>query len=140
MENRRDIFDPLRKKRVVLTPEEQVRQFFIAWLNKERNYPLSLMASEYSICYNKQRFRCDIVCFNKALEPLLIVECKAPDVKLTNVVIDQIARYNMVLKVKYLVITNGCDTYVCKYDQSEGKYTFVGEIPFYNRLETTDNI
>ncbi len=130
-----EIFDPLRKKRVALTPEEHVRQFFIAWLNKERNFPLPLMASEYSICYNKQRFRCDIVCFNKALEPQMIVECKAPDVKLTNGVIDQIARYNMVLRVKYLVITNGSDTYVLKYNGADGKYEFASEIPFYESCQ-----
>lgn len=131
MERMGEIFDPLRKKRVALTPEEQVRQFFIAWLNKERNFPLSLMASEYSICYNRQRFRCDIVCFNKTLEPQVIVECKAPDVKLTNVVIEQIARYNMVLRVKYLIITNGCDTYVLKLNEGTGRYGFTEEIPFY---------
>ncbi len=131
MERMGEIFDPLRKKRVALTPEEQVRQFFIAWLNKERNFPLSLMASEYSICYNRQRFRCDIVCFNKTLEPQVIVECKAPDVKLTNVVIEQIARYNMVLRVKYLIITNGCDTYVLKFNEGTGRYGFAEEIPFY---------
>lgn len=139
MGNRREIFDPLRKKKVALTPEEQVRQFFINYLSKERNYPLSLMASEYSICYNRQRFRCDIVCFNKALEPMIIVECKAPDVKLTDSVVGQIARYNMVLKVKYLIITNGCDTYIFKYDEVCGKYEFVDDIPFYNRSEIVDN-
>ena len=131
MERMEEIFDPLRKKRVALTPEEQVRQFFIAWLNKERNFPLSLMASEYSICYNRQRFRCDIVCFNKSLEPQVIVECKAPDVKLTNAVIEQIARYNMVLRVKYLIVTNGCDTYVLKLNEGTGRYGFAEEIPFY---------
>ncbi len=139
MENRGDIFDPLRKKRVALTPEEQVRQFFIGWLNKERGFPLSLMASEYSICYNKQRFRCDIVCFNKSLEPQMIIECKAPDVKLTNAVLEQIARYNLVLRVKYLVITNGHETYVCRYNCAESGYSFIGEIPFYSQLDTIDN-
>ena len=131
MEKREEIFDPLRRKRVALTPEERVRQFFINWLNKECHYPLTLMASEYTICYNKQKFRCDIVCFNRALEPQVIVECKSPDVKLTNSVVEQITRYNMVLKVKYLIITNGLNTYICKFDAQSGKYGFVEEFPLF---------
>lgn len=131
MEKRGDIFDPLRKKRVALTPEEQVRQFFIGWLNKECKYPLALMASEYAITYNKQRFRCDIVCFNRALQPQVIVECKAPDVKLTSSVVEQITRYNMVLKVKHLIITNGHETYICRYNEPENRYEFVKEFPIF---------
>ena len=131
MEKRGEIFDPLRKKRVALTPEEHVRQFFISWLNKECGYPLALMASEYAITYNKQRFRCDIVCFNRALEPQVIVECKAPDVKLTSEVLDQIARYNMVLKVKHLIITNGHESYICKYNGDKNRYEFVEDFPIF---------
>ena len=131
MEKRGEIFDPLRKKRVALTPEEQVRQFFICWLNKECGYPLALMASEYAITYNKQRFRCDIVCFNRSLEPQVIVECKAPDVKLTSSVIEQITRYNMVLKVKHLIITNGHESYICKYNAEAERYEFVNEFPIF---------
>ena len=131
MEKREEIFDPLRRKRVALTPEERVRQFFINWLNKECHYPLTLMASEYTICYNKQKFRCDIVCFNRALEPQVIVECKSPDVKLTNSVVEQITRYNMVLRAKYLIITNGLNTYICKFDVQSGNYGFVEEFPLF---------
>lgn len=126
------IFDPLRKKYVALTPEERVRQYFIQWLNRERNYPLQLMASEYQLQYNARKFRCDIVCFNRMLKPLLVVECKAPQVKLENVVLEQISRYNMVLGVECAVITNGICTYACIRDAATGKYYLTNDIPYYN--------
>ncbi len=128
------VFDPLRKKYVTLTPEEQVRQYFIQWLSKERNYPLSLMMSEYPIEYNTRKMRCDIVCFNRGLQPVLIVECKSPMVKLDSLVTDQIAKYNLVLRVDILIITNGYQTYAYKYDQTVGKYEPIDEIPYYNPL------
>lgn len=131
---RETIFDPLRRKHVALTPEETVRQHFITWLNKERNYPLTLMASEYTINFNKMNYRCDIVAFNKALEPQLIVECKAPHIKLNNDTVEQIIRYNLVLKVKNLIITNGVITFACELNPATGKYEFIGEIPFYAPL------
>lgn len=131
---REKIFDPLRRKYVALTPEEAVRQHFIMWLNKERSYPLSLMASEYTLKFNKMSYRCDIVAFDKALQPQLIVECKAPDTKLNREVIDQILRYNLVLKVKNLIITNGETTFACALNQSGGNYEFTGDIPFYESL------
>lgn len=127
----RTVFDPLRKKNVALTPEEQVRQFFIEWLNRERNWPLQLMASEYSIKFGRKSFRCDIVAFNRNLEPQIIVECKAPDVALDNKVLEQIITYNMVLKVPHLVITNGKETYVCSHNGATGKYEFREDIPYY---------
>ncbi len=128
---RETIFDPLRKRHVALTPEEQVRQYFIGWLNKEREYPLSLMASEYAIIYNKLNYRCDIVVFNKRLEPQIIVECKAPNVKLNSEVLDQVLRYNLVLKVNTLIITNGLTTFAFELDKKLGKYNAVSEIGFY---------
>jgi hypothetical protein len=128
---RETVFDPLRRKRVALTPEEAVRQHFIEWLHKERNYPLTLMASEYSIKFNKMTYRCDLVAFNKALEPQLIVECKAPDIPLTKEVLEQIMRYNLVLRVKNLIITNGVTTFACELNPATGKYEFVADIPFY---------
>lgn len=130
MEN--TVFDPLRKKHVALTPEESVRQFFIGWLHTERNWPLQLMASEYGIKLGRKSFRCDIVAFNRSLQPQVIVECKAPDVVLDRAVLDQITCYNLVLKVPHLVITNGNTTYVCSYDEGEGRYVFVEDVPFYS--------
>lgn len=130
----KSVFDPLRKKYVALTPEEHVRQHFIGWLNKERGWPLQLMASEYVIKLGRKNFRCDIVAFSRQLQPVLIVECKAPDVALDNVVLEQIAAYNLVLKVPHLVITNGYATCVCSYNAATGKYEFAEDVPFYTTL------
>ncbi len=128
------IFDPLRKKRVALTPEENVRQYFIQWLSRKRNYPLGLMMSEYTISYNKISFRCDIVCFDRQMNPLVIVECKAPSVKLDNSVLEQITRYNMALRVKCLVITNGVATFVFGFDPEQQRYVALNDIPDYNSI------
>ena len=125
------VFDPLRKKNVALTPEERVRQFFINWLHTQRRWPLTLMASEYTIKLGRKSFRCDIVAFNRELQPQIIVECKAPEVVLGKGVLEQIAAYNLVLKVPVLVITNGNSTYVCSYSNTTGKYEFVEDIPYY---------
>lgn len=127
------LFDPLRKKHVALTEEERVRQFFIKWLNEERGYPLTLMASEYTINFNRRKFRCDIVAFDKGLKPLLIVECKAPHITLNQSTIEQIQTYNMILKVPHLVITNGNTTYVCSFNGESGRYEFVEDIPYFSQ-------
>lgn len=126
------IFDPLRKKHVALTPEEQVRQHLINWLHKERNYPLQLMASEYSLKFNNKTFRCDIIAFDSTLQPILIVECKAPSVPLTQKVIEQITTYNTILRVKNLVISNGNTTFACCFNNSTEKYEYVEDVPFYS--------
>lgn len=126
------VFDPLRKKHVSLTPEEQVRQHFIHWLNAERGYPLQLMASEYTIKLGSKSFRCDIVAFDNNLKPQIIVECKAPHVKLSNTVLQQVLNYNLVLKVPHLVITNGESTCVCSYNSLIGRYEFAQDIPHHS--------
>ena len=126
------VFDPLRKKHVALTPEEQVRQFFIHWLNKERGYPLQLMASEYTIKLGSKGLRCDIVAFDNNLNPQIIVECKAPNVKLGNATLQQVLNYNLVLKVPHLIITNGESTCVCSYNPELEKYEFAEDIPHYS--------
>lgn len=126
------VFDPLRKKYVARTPEEEVRQHFITWLNTQRNYPLALMASEYILKIGKRCLRCDIVVFNRNLEPQIIVECKAPHVSLGNNVMQQIASYSTLLKVPHLVITNGAGTCVCSYNELSGKYEFAQDIPYHS--------
>lgn len=126
------VFDPLRKKHVSLTPEEQVRQHFIHWLNAERGYPLQLMASEYTIKLGSKSFKCDIVAFDNNLKPQIIVECKAPQVKLSNTVLQQVLNYNLVLKVPHLVITNGESTCVCSYNSLIGRYEFAQDIPHHS--------
>ena len=99
------ILDPLRRKFVALTPEEWVRQHFVNFLLREKGYPAALIANEIQIDLNKLKKRCDSVVYNRDLSPLMIIEYKAPDVEITQQVFDQIVRYNIVLKVKYLIVS-----------------------------------
>ena len=125
------IFDPLREKYVALTPEERVRQRVIEWLMIKGEWPKLLMMSETEINIGEVKFRCDIVCYNKALEPQIIVECKAPEVKITEKTFEQIWRYALILKVRWIMVTNGTETYVCLYNSEEAKYEFIKEMPKY---------
>jgi len=133
---RKLIFDKLRKRFVVLTPEEWVRQNLIMFLIEEKDYPAALISVEMSIKLNKMKRRCDIVIFNKTGVPNLIVECKAPSIKINQDVFDQIAAYNIKLKVKYLIVTNGLDFYCCYIDHDNNSYTFMKDIPNYTELGT----
>lgn len=131
---RESIFDPVRKKRVALTPEEGVRQQLIQELSSNLGYPLHLMSCEYSLVINRLKYRGDLVIFDRETNPLMIAECKSPDVKITRESFEQIVRYNSALKVKFLLVTNGRDTFMGKIDPTDGKYTFLTEIPNYNEL------
>lgn len=134
------VFDPLRGKWVVLTPEEYVRQHFAAWLQSEHGYPASLMANEIGIEVNGTRKRCDTVVFTRQGKPWIIVEYKAPDIKITQPVFDQIARYNIRLRASYLVVSNGINHYCCKMDYASGTYHFIPRIPEYaSTLGTGEN-
>lgn len=128
------VFDPLRRKDVPLTPEESVRQQLIKWLHEERMVPLTLMASEYSICFNRMKLRADIVVFDRKGEPLLVIECKAPAIKLNMDVIEQVVRYNIVLKTKYLMVTNGEESFFLIYDRENNRYDFTDTVPEYNEM------
>lgn len=134
VQNNRQIFDPVRKKRVAATPEEVVRQNLISYLNKECNTPLGLMSCEYSFEINGNKYRSDLVIFNSLGKPLLLAECKAPSVAINEMVFDQIFTYNYNLKVKYLLLTNGKSTYCAKADSETGKINFISSIPKYNEL------
>lgn len=125
------VFDPLRKKWVVLTPEEWVRQHFTAWLASEFHYPVSLTSNEIGIEVNGSRKRCDTVVFRRDGTPLIIVEYKAPDIKITQDVFDQIVRYNMQLHASYLIVSNGLTHYCCKIDYQNNTYHFLPKIPDY---------
>jgi len=129
-----EIFDDIRKKFVALTPEEWVRQNFIAYLQNEKGYPISLIAVEMSLKLNKMHKRSDIVVYNTSGEAILLVECKAPSVKIKQDVFDQIARYNMTLKVKYLIVTNGLKHYCCMIDYETMNYQFLKDIPDYDDI------
>lgn len=128
------IFDTIRKKYVALTPEEWVRQNFVNFLIAHKGYPLSLLANEVLIKLNGTNKRCDTVLFQRDLKAKLIVEYKAPSVNITQDVFDQITRYNMVLKVDYLIVTNGLNHYCCKIDYVTQSYVFLSEIPDYSLL------
>lgn len=129
------VFDCLRKKFVVCTPEEYVRQRFTYWMINTLGYPASIMANEIGISLNGTKKRCDTVCFNPDGMPLMIVEYKAPDVNVTQNVFDQIVRYNMVLKARFLVVTNGKNHYCCVIDYSDSSYRFLPYIPTYSECK-----
>lgn len=128
------VFDRFRNKYVVLTPEEWVRQNLANYLCLNRKVPSSLIALEHSIEINTLKKRCDLVVFNKYGSPLLIAECKAPDVKINQEVFDQISVYNLALKVPYLLVSNGLDHYFCKIDLENKQFGFMDNIPEYGLL------
>lgn len=130
-ENTNYIFDIIRKKYVVLTPEEWVRQHTLHFLIFEKNYPQSLIAVEKQLKVNNLIKRFDVLVFNKKGLPELIVECKSQKVKIGQDSFDQIARYNLNLNANYLVVTNGLQHYFCKLDHEKQQYTFLKEIPNY---------
>ncbi len=128
------ILDPLRRKFVALTPEEWVRQHFVNFLLREKGYPAALIANEIQIDLNKLKKRCDSVVYNRDLSPLMIIEYKAPDVDITQQVFDQIVRYNIVLKVKYLIVSNGLNHYCCIIDYDKQSFNYLSDIPNYTDL------
>ncbi len=123
------IFDTIRKKFVILQPEEWVRQHWIHYLIQHKNYPASLLQIEVSVNTELLKQRSDIVAYNQNGIPLLIVECKATNIKISQATFDQIARYNMKLRVPYLVVSNGLQHFCCKIDYEKETYTFIKEIP-----------
>lgn len=128
------IFDILRKRYVTLTPEEWVRQHFIHFLIEMKNYPQSLMANEVSLSLNNMSKRCDTVLYNKDLTARMIIEYKAPTVEISQKVFTQISHYNLILKVDYLIVSNGMNHYCCKMDYTNQSYIFLKEIPDYYML------
>ncbi len=134
--NKKDntIFDPYRKKYVALQPEEWVRQNFLAFMEHHLCYPKGLLSVEMPISLNGLTRRCDIVAFNKSGKPKLIVECKAPSVKISQKAFTQIATYNLKLNVDYLIVTNGLNHYCCKMNYTENSYIFIEEIPKFQQL------
>ena len=130
-ENKTLIFDKLRKKYMVLTPEEWVRQHFVSFLIEEKKYPVSLIALEKQLTINNRKKRTDILVFNSDGNPDIIVECKAPSIKISQDTFDQIARYNLKLKANYLIVTNGLEHFYCKMDFENETYVFLKEIPNY---------
>jgi len=133
IENER-IFDPVRKKWIALTPEEWVRQNFLCYLVFDKKYPKSLIRTEETIqSFNKTK-RCDAVVYSNEIEPLMIIECKAPGIALSEKTFNQIAIYNAALKAPFLIVTNGLDHYCCKINFLDNSLSFLDEIPEYQEL------
>jgi hypothetical protein len=128
------VFDELRKKNIIITPEEWVRQHFVQYLIKQKQYPRSLIKLEGSLKLHGMAKRTDIVVFNPAGSKILLVECKAPSVTISQATFDQAARYNMVHKVQLMVITNGLQHYYCRIDHDNLTYKFIDELPGYKEL------
>jgi hypothetical protein len=130
-QNKTAIFDSIRKKFIILTPEEWVRQHVVHYLHYEKNYPWSMINVEKQVLVNQLPKRYDVVGFKNTGDLQLIVECKAPNVKITQETFDQIARYNLSLKADFLMVTNGLSHYFCKMDYNKQQYHFLPELPIY---------
>nr|WP_294937184.1 type I restriction enzyme HsdR N-terminal domain-containing protein [uncultured Flavobacterium sp.] len=128
-ENKIAVFDEIRKKFVVLTPEEWVRQNVVQFLLQHKKYPKSYINVEKSISINGLTKRYDIVVFQPNGKLFLLIECKAPEITIAQNTFDQIARYNMVLESQYLMVTNGLNHYFCQMDFENEQYQFLRELP-----------
>lgn len=128
------ILDILRRKYVALTPEEWVRQHFIHFLMNEKGYPSTLLQNEIELRCGDKKMRCDSVLFKNDGTARMIMEYKAPTINITQEVFNQIASYNVLLRVEYLIVSNGINHYCCKMDYENNSYRFLEEIPRYKEL------
>lgn len=133
-DNKQYIFDEFRKKFLVCTPEEWVRQHFLHYMVHEKEFPKSLIAVEQGIKIEGNQLRCDIVAYDRKAKPLAIVECKAPEVKITQETFNQILRYNYKLQVPYLIVTNGISHFCCHVDYATQKCKYLEQIPLFNQM------
>ena len=129
VDNKKFLFDPIRKKFLVLQPEEMVRQLFILYLIHEKKISKNRIGIEKSLKVNTLNRRLDILIYDKSVAPFMLIECKAPSVKIDQSTFEQIARYNLPLQVPYLVVTNGMTTYCCKMDYKNESFEFLKELP-----------
>ena len=130
----RQIFDFLRRRYVALTPEEWVRQHFVHFLVEHKGYPKGLLVNEMELRVGDKRLRCDTLLYDRAMEPQMIIEYKAPEVEITQRVFDQISVYNLLLRVDYLIVSNGLNHYCCCIDHNHRSYEFLKDIPSYSEL------
>lgn len=133
MPQRMTVWDPLRRKMVALTPEEKVRQWFIGVLGGEVGVPMHMMMSEVALKLGGKPWRADIIVYDRAQKPLAVVECKEPSVTLDKSVLEQAVRYNMVLDVKYIIITNGPSTFIAGRG-GDGTFSFLDRVPSYQEM------
>lgn len=132
-DGKQQVFDVLRRKYVALTPEEWVRQQFVHYLIRHKGYPAECIGNEVSLTLNGTRKRCDTVIYGTEAQPIVIVEYKAPSVAITQRVFEQISRYNIRLRVQWLIVSNGLQHYCCRIDYEHGTYEFVEDIPEYQK-------
>ena len=128
------VWDPTRKKQIVLTPEEWVRQHFVHYLIEHLHYPSPLMANEVKLSVGNKKLRADTVLYDRSLRPRMIIEYKAPSIQITRKVFDQILAYNTLLHVEYLVISNGLSTYCMRTGSNDNSAQFLDTIPEYEQL------
>ena len=133
-DGKRTIFDFLRRKYVALTPEEWVRQHFVHFLTEHKDYPAGLLANEVELTIGDKWLRCDSILYNQEMKPQMIIEYKAPHITLTQRVFDQITAYNLLLRVDYLIVSNGLQHICCRMDYTNNAYHFLKEIPNYKEL------
>ena len=133
-EGRKRIFDFLRRRYVALTPEEWVRQHFTHFLVEQKGYPKGLLANEVELHIGDKRLRCDTLLYDKTMKPRMIIEYKAPTIKIQQKTFNQIVVYNLLLKVDYLIVSNGMQHYCCRMDYERGSYEFLQDIPTYGEL------
>lgn len=133
-DGKQQVFDILRRKYVALTPEEWVRQQFVHYLIQYRGYPAECIGNEVSITLNGTKKRCDTVVYGCNAQPIMIVEYKSPNVDITQCVFEQISRYNITLKVRWLIVSNGLQHYCCQIDYESGTHQFVEDIPAYEDI------
>ncbi len=139
-EGRHYIFDVFRKMPVVLTPEEWVRQHFLMWLVNHLGYPKGLIAVETAMKYNQLQKRADAVVYTKSGQPLMLIECKAPHIKITQQTFEQVASYNFTFKTRYLVLTNGLDHYCCRIDLENRKIIYLQTIPMFDNINQEETL
>ena len=133
-DGKRLIFDFLRRKFVALTPEEWVRQHFTHYLVEHKGYPKVLLGNEIELQIGDKKLRCDTLLYNKEAQPRMIIEYKAPTIPIQQKTFDQIAAYNLLLKVDFLVISNGLEHYCCQMDYEQRQYRFMPDVPDYEKL------
>lgn len=131
IQGRPHIFDILRKKYLLITPEEWVRQHFIHYLINKHQYPKSLMSSEDGLLYNKRLKRTDILIYDRMGNPFMVIECKATTIKIDNTVFQQVATYNSTIKAPYICVTNGLQHFVCAIDHDKRSSTFLDSFPSF---------
>lgn len=129
------LFCHIRRKYMVSGPEEIVRQHLIHFLIEERAVPRSLISLEKQLIYNERKRRTDLVVYDKKARPILLAECKAPEIAISQDTFEQVSRYNMVLGVPILVVTNGLRHFVCRINLEEGSYAFISDIPTFENLQ-----